>query len=260
MDTEKSYIIIGAGNVAKSLCANLHEKGYRLSKVISTSESSQKLANIYQASSSTSVKDIPEDIDFLILSVKDDALKLLVSQIKNTKIPVFHTSGSVPAEVFEGHFSHYGVLYPLQTFSDEIVSMNRVPMIIEANDDLTFGKLSKIAHDISDQVYPMNSEKRRWIHLAAVYACNFTNHMQTIAGDILTTHDISPEIIKPLLEETFRKAIEGEPRQNQTGPARRGDLAILESHTQMLKNHKEYQEIYSLISKHILKTYLMNNK
>jgi predicted short-subunit dehydrogenase-like oxidoreductase (DUF2520 family) len=260
MDTEKSYVIIGAGKLAKSLCSGLYMKDYRLLKVISTSESSRKLAEKYQASFSNSITDIPEKADFIIISVKDDALKQVAVQIKDTKIPVFHTSGSIPADVFEGKFAHYGVLYPLQTFSDQIIPMKQIPLLIEANNDEVFKLLSDIAHNLSESVYPMKSEKRRWIHLAAVFACNFANHMQTIAGDILEDQQIPSEIIKPLIEETCRKIISGNSRLNQTGPAQRGDNGILESHSQMLDNYKDYQAIYNLISKHILQTYLTDNK
>jgi predicted short-subunit dehydrogenase-like oxidoreductase (DUF2520 family) len=256
MDAGKSFVIIGAGKLARSLCYGLVEKGYVLLKVISTSESSRNLAEKYMTSFSTSLKDISEEADFVIISISDDALPQMTEQIKGIGIPVFHTSGSIPADVFEGKITHYGVLYPLQTFSEQVIPMNRIPLLIEANSDLAFKQLSNIACALSEMVYPINSVKRKWIHLAAVFACNFANHMQFIAEDILKSQHIPVEILKPLIEETYRKMISGNPGLNQTGPAIRGDIKILETHAQMLHEHKDQQAIYNLISEHILETYL----
>ena len=112
-----------------------------------------------------------------------------------------------------------------------------------------------MADQLSRKVYKISSTSRQALHIAAVFASNFTNHLFTIANDILDKNDLDFEILKPLIVETINKSLESGSRKAQTGPARRGDMEILDQHVRALKNNKSYAEIYKVITQNILDTY-----
>jgi predicted short-subunit dehydrogenase-like oxidoreductase (DUF2520 family) len=151
--------------------------------------------------------------------------------------------------VFCGKTTHFGVLYPLQTFSQSIaVDLKNVPFCIEASDKVTLETIRQVASSVSDHVAEIDSDRRKILHLAAVFACNFSNEMFAIAGDILKDAELPFSLLHPLIVETARKATIDHPWNVQTGPARRSDLATIKTHEAMLENTADYKEIYSMLS------------
>ncbi|MBL4594388.1 MAG: DUF2520 domain-containing protein, partial [Flavobacteriales bacterium] len=141
-----------------------------------------------------------------------------------------------------------------QTFSKEVeVDIKKVPFCIEANNNKTEETLLSLGKSLSSDVYQINSEQRKKIHLAAVFACNFSNYMYTISEDILSGNDIDFEILKPLILETAKKIQKKPASSVQTGPAKRNDEAVIKNHLEMLADSKDYQDIYRLITKNIIK-------
>jgi predicted short-subunit dehydrogenase-like oxidoreductase (DUF2520 family) len=182
---------------------------------------------------------------------------------------VVHTSGTKSLAEFEKWLGIYsdikvqsGILYPLQTFSKKITLdfEQQVPICVEASQQSTEEILTKIAQDLSEITYIVNSKERRILHLAAVMACNFTNHLLAISKEILEDEELDFSMLKPLINETLRKAITSQdPSDVQTGPARRGDTETIEKHLAILKNKNEnYQKIYKSITQSILEKYDQN--
>jgi predicted short-subunit dehydrogenase-like oxidoreductase (DUF2520 family) len=168
---------------------------------------------------------------------------------------VAHTSGIVEMKVLE-KFEHFGVFYPLQTFSkSRSVEMASVPFCIEGNDEESWKKLFKLAKKLSHSVQYLNSSERKQIHLAAVFVNNFTNHLYAKAEKLLEEKNINFEILLPLIQETAAKLNHLQPCDAQTGPARRKDLNTIKIHSEMLKNNPELLEIYELFSHQILNKY-----
>jgi predicted short-subunit dehydrogenase-like oxidoreductase (DUF2520 family) len=148
------------------------------------------------------------------------------------------------------------VLYPLQTFTKgRKVNLKEVPLFVEGEDSETEKILLKLAKSISKEVHVLSSEKRFILHLSAVFSSNFTNHMLSIAETIMKQNKLDYGWLKPLIAETINKGLEIGPSNAQTGPARRGDLEVLDKHMQSLKKDEPLQEIYRLISQHILDKY-----
>jgi predicted short-subunit dehydrogenase-like oxidoreductase (DUF2520 family) len=187
------------------------------------------------------------------VAVNDDSIAEVA---KKLRVPpqaiVVHTSGSVPLDILKS-FERSGIFYPLQTFSkDREVEMNDVPICLEANDDDSFGILEELAKSISSRVVTMDSEQRRALHLAAVFACNFTNHMLVICKELLDHENIPYSIMDTLISETVNKALDGDPRVAQTGPARRKDLQVLANHLKSLQDQPLWKGIYKSVSESIM--------
>jgi predicted short-subunit dehydrogenase-like oxidoreductase (DUF2520 family) len=255
MKPETNIILIGAGNVATQLGLALADAGYKISQVYSkTASAAAALSKKLKANPLTDLKKLDQDAAIYIIAVKDDAIEAIAKQLKLKDKIVVHTSGSVSMEVLKKASKNYGVFYPLQTFTkDKKIDFKAVPICLEGNNKDTSTTLQYFAKSISSNVNLVNSDQRKVIHLAAVFACNFSNHMYAIADDILKKNKLSLDILKPLIEETAQKIRNTSPAKAQTGPAVRGDKKTMEGHLKMLKGDKKLKEIYELVSKHIIK-------
>ncbi|MCE9539162.1 MAG: DUF2520 domain-containing protein, partial [Bacteroidetes bacterium] len=190
--------------------------------------------------------------DIYIIAVNDDAIIEVTKLLRLKNKIVVHTSGSVEMNILKPISKNIGVFYPLQTFSkNKTVDFNVIPVCLEANNKDTFKVLQTLAKSISSNVQKINSEQRKTIHLAAVFACNFSNHLYTIASSILASANISFDVLSPLIEETARKVKNTPPIEAQTGPAVRNDIKTINNHLKMLSDNKEYRQLYKLISKNI---------
>ncbi len=247
-------VLIGAGNLATRLSLALYKAGVRIIQVYSrTSAHAAELA----ARLDCSYTDKPEEVtaagDLYIYSLKDEALPSVLPRITPNRGLWVHTAGSMPMAVFKGFVPRYGVLYPLQTFSKEReVDFSGIPFFIEAVTGEDALLLKKIAGLLSDKVQMLSSEKRKIVHLAAVFACNFTNHMYVLADNILKENGLSFDLMLPLIGETAAKVKDMPPSDAQTGPAIRYDKNVMQRHLDMLGS-EEQKEVYEIISKNIHK-------
>ena len=253
----KEITIIGSGNVATNLASEIRKKVTDKIHINGRTESNVKqLAEKVQASYSVSIEDIPSGSQLYILSVSDDSLQELTENpILKEKIDnniVVHTAGSIPMEVLKNLSGNYGVFYPLQTFSKfNTIDFKNVPICLEASSGFNYDRLSKYAFQISEKVRKVNSEQRKIVHLAAVFANNFSNRMFSIAEELLKNANIDFELLLPLLDETIEKVKKSSPSKVQTGPAVRNDIKVIDKHLKLLEKHKELQELYVLISQNI---------
>jgi len=248
-------VFIGAGNLATNLAKALYRNGFRIVQVYSrTKESAQTLAQAVEAEYTTELSAVSKDARLYIVSLKDDAFVELLPEIVADKgdALLVHTAGSIPMSVWEGKASRYGVFYPMQTFSKQrAVDFHEIPFFVESNSPEDVELLKAIASVLSEKVYEATSEQRRSLHLAAVFTCNFANHMYALAAELLKKYDLPFSVMLPLIEETACKVHELEPRQAQTGPAVRYDENVINKHLEMLADEPEMQEIYRLMSRSI---------
>lgn len=248
-------VFVGAGNLATNLAKALYHKGFRILQIYSRSkESAQLLAEQVEAEYTTDLQDIVRDARLYIVSLKDAAFVQLLPQITAGKqgALLVHTAGSIPLDIWKGQTERYGVFYPMQTFSKQrSVDFSEIPFFIEANSVQDTEFLKAIAATLSDKVYEVTSEQRKNLHLAAVFACNFTNHMYALAAGILEKSGLPFDVMLPLIDETARKVHELTPYDAQTGPAIRYDENVINNHLAMLESSPELQEIYKLLSKSI---------
>ena len=249
-------VFIGAGNLATNLAKALYRKGFRIVQVYSrTEESARELAQKVEAEYTTDLAEVNPYAKLYIVSLKDSAFAELLQGIvegKREEALMVHTAGSIPMNIWEGHAERYGVFYPMQTFSKQReVDFREVPFFIEAKRPEDAELLKAVAGTLSDKVYEADSEQRRSLHLAAVFTCNFTNHMYALAAELLEKYHLPFDVMLPLIDETARKVHELAPRDAQTGPAVRYDENVMNKHLSMLADSQALQEIYKLMSKSI---------
>lgn len=248
----KNIILIGSGNVATHLGINLKNNKFNIVQVISsTLKNAETLATKLDSDFSNNISDLKK-ADLMIVAVSDNEIGNIANQIINT--PIVHTSGSVGLEVFKNN-NNAGVFYPLQTFNANVeVAFKEVPICIEANNKDFEKELLKIGKSLSNSVVKMNSEQRKQLHIAAVFACNFTNQMFAISDDILEKSNIDFKLLLPIIKQTVNKLKTKKAIEVQTGPAKRKDLEIIKQHLNLISNKKN-KEIYKLISESIIKTH-----
>ena len=197
---------------------------------------------------------ITNKADLYILAVADSAIAPLVDSLSLNDKLVVHTSGAMAMKILEQVSENIGVFYPLQTFSPSLKTGFRgIPVCIEANTMQGRQQLEDLAIRLSSIVYFVDSDNRKLLHLSAIFASNFTNFMYTVAEDLLLSHELPFELLKPIIGQTAENFSHGHVFQYQTGPAFRGDHHVLAKHRELLANHPDYLEIYDIISNNIIK-------
>lgn len=250
----RNVVLIGAGNVAEHLGKALLGAGINIAEIFNRSAGKGEfLAGMLSSEFVNDLSRISRDADLYIIAVSDNGISEVVSQLKLENRMVVHTSGTIAMEALKIASGRYGVLYPLYSFSGTgRVDFKDVPVCLEASDEQSLVRLRNPANKISDHVYEVDSVRRAHLHLAAVFASNFSNFMYVAAEEILTEHGLSPELILPLIRQSAELRIPGRFFSRQTGPAVRGDSTVLEIHRKLLEDHRDYLEIYNLITKNII--------
>lgn len=251
----QTVVMIGAGNLATQLAQSLHENGITVKQVYSrTIGSAQKLAQKVNARFTNKLTELEKNADLFLVAVKDSAIQEILENIRlDENQLIAHTAGSIPMDILNGFTLNYGVFYPLQTFSkNRKVEFTDIPICIEANHPSNLVKLQFVAERLSNTVRQINSEERKTLHLAAVFANNFVNHFYALSAEILQDKKLKFDLLKPLIHETAAKIATMQPAEAQTGPARRNDQTIIQEHLKMLHNKPELRKIYSFVTESIV--------
>ena len=245
-------VIIGSGNVAYHLAKAFTQNNIEVSQIFGRNEVElNKISEELNIPYST--KELA-DADLYLISVSDSAVEQVSDLIKTEKALVAHTSGSLPIETLNGDYRKAS-FYPLQTFSKtKNLDYSKIPFFIEAENQIDEKSLFELASLISDNVETSDYEKRKYIHLTAVFACNFVNHLFARAKEISDSQDLDFNYFIPLIDETVEKIHHLEPKSAQTGPAVRGDERILKLHEELITND-EHLKIYNTMNESIQKMY-----
>ena len=245
-------VILGSGNVSYHLTKAFTEKNISIAQIFGRNEADlQAISQKFLIPFST--KEI-EDADLYIIAVNDDAVSNLSKKIMKENCLVAHTSGSLPKEILNGNFRKAS-FYPLQTFSKyKDLDYSEIPFFVEAENSDDFETLKNLALKISKNVMRSDYEKRKYIHLTAVFACNFVNHLYARAKEISDSQAIPFQYFLPLIKETTSKIEKIEPKLAQTGPAIRNDEKVLQLHEDLIKD-EEHLKIYQMMNESIKKMY-----
>lgn len=230
--------VVGTGNVASHLVKALQGK-----------------VTIIQVNPHT-FESMPDYADIVIISVKDSVIQHVAHNLPGQHGIIAHTSGSVPMSALAGcEASGYGVFYPLQTFTKGVdLDYSEIPFFIEGDSETTVSALTDLARLISDNVREADSEGRKMLHLASVFACNFSNCLVGIADKLLRECGMDYTVLLPLLKQTVKKLDSLTPAEAQTGPAARLDMGVVNRHIDMLNDMGERRlaEIYGDMSDEII--------
>ncbi len=250
----ENAVIIGAGNLATQLALALTEKGVLVKQIFSRNlDSARELAEKTGADFTNDLSTLLPASDLYVIAIKDSAIQEVLENIllDETKL-IVHTAGSVPMNILDGFSGNYGVFYPLQTFSkNRKIDFSDIPICIEANHPANLMKLQELADKLSGSVHQIDSDDRKTLHLAALFANNFVNHFYSIGEILLQNKKLNFDLLKPLIRETAEKIEFLPPLDAQTGPAKRNDQTIINAHLKMLHDQPELQKIYRLMSESI---------
>ena len=248
-------VLIGSGNVAVHLAKALEKtESIRLVQYFSRTDRNKH----YFSENIPHTKDMISlvEADVYLIAIRDEAIEEVASQISDRKGLVLHTSGSISLKSLRSA-KRYGVLYPVQTFSkDRELDWKKIPLALEASSPDAMALLRELASSLSDRVYEIDSVRRKKLHLSAVFANNFSNHMFTLAEELCQENQLDFELLKPLISETGKKVISIPPEEAQTGPARRHDYTVLEEQANELNRDKKV--IYEMLSQSISSRYPKN--
>ena len=248
--------IIGSGNLAWHLAPELENVGHRVVELFTRQSKNAKALQkrLYNAEINLSLDFSNSEAEIFIVCISDDAIEEVAQEIALPENAIIvHTSGSQSISKLGFVASeHIGAFYPLQTFTKiKRISFDDIPILIEAENSHTTNTLQKLAKSISKKVIAVSSEDRMAVHVSAVFACNFTNHLFEVSDQILNTHGFEFDLLRPLIAETINKSLEIGPRKAQTGPAVRGDMETLDNHMEFLKGN-DYRKVYKMITDLIL--------
>lgn len=251
---------IGSGNLAWHLAPALDNAGYVVREVYSRNPKHAEALTerLYQAVVKASLDFSASKSSLFVVATTDDAIQeVAMNIVLPDEATLIHCSGNQPLSILQfAAATHTGVLYPLQTFSQsKRVDFQTIPIFVESSTPESEKQLMTMAKAISQKVRRITSEERKALHVAAVFASNFPNHMLAIAKSILQANSLEFELLKPLILETMNKALTLGPETSQTGPAVRGDLEVLDRHMEFLRESEKIAEIYRVISQHIVDTY-----
>ncbi len=262
MASDFSVSFIGSGNLAWHLAPAIDNVGFTVKEVYSRNPKHAEAltGRLYQAEVKATLDFSTSPSSLFIIAVSDDGISDIAREIILPEDAVLvHTSGNLPiTELQFAATPHIGVLYPLQTFSKtKKIEFKKIPLFVECNTTEAQELLMSVANSISSEVKKIASEERKAMHVAAVFASNFTNHMLTISKELMQQNSLDFEWLKPLITETINKSLQVGPESAQTGPAKRGDLNTLDNHLEFLKDQEAIAEIYRSVSQHIIDTYYL---
>jgi len=254
-------VILGTGNVASILGQALRNNGCEVCQVFGrTREKVAALASRLDATPVCNLDTLAIDADFYIICLADQAIEAVASRMPRVEGTIMHCSGSLDIDVLRKYHRDAAVLYPLQSFTaSRNINLATTPFLLEASSPGVLARLQQLASLLSGNCLNVDSPVRLKIHLAAVFACNFANHMSAIASELLEREGLNFDILRPMLSETFDKILTAKPADAQTGPARRNDRIIIDKHIDLLSCDPEWKLVYELLSQSINELNKRNN-
>lgn len=248
-------VIIGSGNTATVLGRKIKTAGHQILQVFGRSDGAvRELADALKAQAVLNAGDISHSADIYIVALADGALPGLHEWLQLDKKLVVHTAAAVSKDVLKNVSRNYGVLYPLQTLRKEQSHIPEIPFLVDGNtaDDLSV--IEDFASTLSSQVMHADDDMRLRVHVAAVFANNFTNHLYALAEDFCKKENVDFSLLLPLIDETARRIHMMSPQNSQTGPALRNDDSTIEKHLEILREHPRLKEIYQQLTKSIARS------
>jgi predicted short-subunit dehydrogenase-like oxidoreductase (DUF2520 family) len=250
-----TFNIIGTGNMAWFLAGKLAAAGHICLGIYGrNSAAAQTLADTLHCHAYNTFDNIKE-ADACIIAVSDHVIDSIATQLSFKETVVLHTAGAVNANILSGTSPHYGALWPIYSIiKSNPVDNKNIPIAWEGSTERAQNIIETIGKSISGNLFMLSSDQRKWLHLSAVLCNNFTNHLFTISEELCNTRNIPFELLYPLILQTIERILEKSPYELQTGPAKRGDEMIMNSHADMLQN-ADWQEVYKAMSHSIQNMY-----
>lgn len=246
-------VLLGSGNVATRMGKAFSLQGHQILQVYSkTKANASALASVFGADSTDELSALSLEADLYVLAVSDSALEGLIQSMPMPKHGIIsHCSGATPIDLLR-KFRKHAVIYPPQSLSKELdTPIGDIPFALEAESSETLQILLQFMQEMAPKSFVCNSEQRLALHVAAVFANNFSNALFQIGYDILKTQNLPFDLLRPIILETAQKVQSNRPVDVQTGPARRGDLQTINTHLNFLSKNSQWVKIYQQLSEEI---------
>ena len=249
-----NIVLLGSGNVATHLGSALKSAGHKILQVYSRNiHHAEELAQKLQTLATDKLEELTSEAEVYIISVTDSAIDSVAKDFPFRDKLLVHTSGTTPLDVLKPASDNIGVFYPIQTFSKQKeLDFKKVPISIEAINTETENTLFNLASSLSETVVKLNSQQREVLHLSAVFACNFSNHLYAVANNLLVENKLNFDLLRPLIAETASKSQFFSPQDVQTGPAVRNDQLTINKHLDFLDDKPHLKQLYDLLSQDII--------
>ena len=253
-------VIIGSGKVANWFGKILHQNRHEIIQVYSRNiENASILASDLNAEPIDNLQKINTTANLYLIAVADNAVEEILVNISGVNGILINTSGSMNISDMKNKSANYGIMWPMISVTKDMKPENDFIMVIEASDSSTENKLKELSSLFTEKVYSLSYEQRKALHLSAVFSNNFTNHLISIAQQLLEKNDIDPSVLQPMLENMIERLKNSPAKELQSGPALRDDTIVMQNHLQMLKDHPDLQSIYKSLSKSIRNSYKKSN-
>jgi len=244
-----SITLIGSGKTATALGTALQAAGHEFVQVWSRGAGADELAKKLHASATNELDAIKSDADIYIIAVKDDAIQEVAAKLNISGKIIAHTSGIKSKDLLKNSSINYGIFYPFVSMTKEAeTDFRNVLMMIEGSNYGTNRTLSELAKTISGNVKQVEENQRQSLHLAAVFAHNFTNHMYIAAEKILADKGMSFDELRPLIAAHAANIQKLSPSGLQTGPAIRHDSSTIDTHLHLLDQDAALHQLYQTMT------------
>lgn len=251
-----NVVLIGAGNVATVLGRLIKDAGHTVREVVSrNAQHAGQLATILETGFNTDLKSTYQNADIYIIAVADDAIGDIADTLKLEDNIVVHTSGAVPMPILGKISKNYGILYPLQSLRKETLHIPVIPLLIDAGNETTLLTIQSFTASISGKVSVVNDAQRLKLHVAAVVAANFSNHLYALTEEFCQKENVRFDMLIPLIQEVALRLDDFSAKDVQTGPAIRNDQDTIQKHLQVLNDYPEIKKIYEIFTERITSFY-----
>lgn len=250
-----NYTLIGTGNMAHFLVNKFQENGYTCKGIFGRNKQvANSLATIIQTTIFDKLSDIPDVYDACIIAVADNAIQGISQNLNLKKTVVIHTAGSVSLNVITQ--ANRAVLWTIfSIIKNDLPEQENIPVVCDSNNENSRQVVLKLANAISTNIEEAAFEKRQYMHLIAAIGNNFTNHLLSICEQLCKEKNISFDLFRPIIQQTFNRLATVTPYNAQTGAAKRGDEATIQKHLSLLQSHPLWQQVYEKFSASIKDMY-----
>lgn len=250
-----TYYLIGSGNMAWFLAGRMQAGGHTCNGVLGRNK--EEVMALAREFNFPVVQSINDGADACLLTVSDAAIAEVAGKLKLNSTVLIHHSGSVSINALAIGASRTGVVWPVYSILKKNLPVHRqFPCLYEANSKQALNVVLEVCTAISSIQYETDSASRQWMHLTAVLGNNFTNYLLSMCSDICKEHDLPFNLLQPILQQTLDRINTFNPKEVQTGPAKRDDTLTQQRHVEMLQQHPHWQAVYQALSAAIRSTFV----
>ena len=231
--------IIGSGRAAWAFASTWKRIGWPVTGIASRGAE-------WDIAPRRTIEELAATSDLILVAVSDRAIEEVAAAIPETKAIIFHPSGALPA--LRGGFS----LHPLKSLppAGESSDLEGTLLVFEgAHRDVA----EEIAKNAGARFAEIAAGAKTRYHAAAVFGSNYVAALLDIAEELIGI-DGAREDIAALARSAIDNWLAHTDAQRFTGPAARGDAAVIERHLDVLGDQPELAEVYRLLAARIVAT------